>query len=279
MNRSSVVTVPGLSLATEEVLALCDALHLDHPKAVVDEKATDTELAVARHTLVARKMAVPHNGTIVVHPALGGLMNALAAPGLLVRVEIDDRVAEGTDTVVFATSGDMIVEHRVSSAVRVHHLSVVEEGGLMERITLAAALTPTPAADVPGFAVRSGALRTALAELEKGEAGAALDALVGGGAPVRPARTFAAAVAGRVRTVVVAAVWRERETAMRATIAWVDGGSLGLWRVPGRDHSQTALVEPVTAARITAEIATSLPGRFAPPLAPAMTSAATSATS
>ena len=276
MNRSPVVTVPGLSLATEELLALCEAMHLDHPKAVVDDKATDTELSVARHTLVARKMAVPYNGTIVVHPALGGVMHALAAPGLLVRVEIDDRASDGTDVVVFATSDDMIVEHRASPGLRVHHLSVVDDGALVERITLAAALTPAPAADVPGFAVRSGALRAALAELEKGEAGAALDALVSGGAPLRPARSFTAAVAGRVRTVVVAAVWRERDIATRSTTAWVDGGSLGLWRIPGRDHSQTALVEPVTAARVTSEIAASLPGRFAV-RAPVMPAAAMSA--
>lgn len=260
MARSTPPSLPGITLTDEEFVALCRALDVVPPRVVAGPAdPSDVELAVARRGLVARKLAVPHAGSVVVHPALAGLMRAAGQPATLLHIEVDDRAAGSKHAVALAADDAVIVEHRRSSALGVHHLAVLSEADVSARIRAATSLTPAAPTDVPGFAVRAGALRVALAELERGEAGDALRALTSGGAPIRPARAFAAAVAARVRTVVVAVISCRSGMTTTCATTWVDGGSLGLWRIPSDAAAGSALVEPMTPARLLAEILALLP--------------------
>lgn len=264
MDRLPPTDIAGLTLATEELIELCRILDLAAPAEIAaGAPHGDAGQEVARRTLVARRVAVAHRHGVVVHPAVAAVIEAVAAPGVVVRVEVDRRGEHTADSVSISGNHDLLVEHRSVAHVGVHHLAVVDDGDLIARISLAAQLEPGPVADVPGFAVRPGALVAALRELESGDAATALDTLVGGGAPIRPARAFAAAAAARRHTAMVATLWRDHDRVSRSTTSWINGGPLGMWRIPGdRGAAGSALVEPVSAARITAEIAVALPGAF-----------------
>lgn len=262
MDRLPPTDIAGLTLATEELIELCRVLDLAAPADVAGLSTTgDPGQAVARRTLLARKLAVAHRHGVVVHPAVGAVVQAVAAPGFVARVEIDRRGETVVDAVTITGDDSLLIEHRCSAALGVHHLAVLDDGDLLNRISRAALLEPGPVADVPGFAVRPSALVAALRDLEAGCAPAAIDALVGGGAPVRPARAFAAAAAGRLHSATVATLWRDKDRVSRSTTSWIHGGAMGLWRIPGRHGANgSALVEPVSAARLTAELALALPG-------------------
>lgn len=264
MDRLPPTDVSGLTLATEELIELCRILDLAAPAEVAaGAPHGDAGQEVARRTLVARRVAVAHRHGVVVHPAIAAVVEAVAAPGVMVRVDVDRKGEHTVDSVSISGNHDLLVEHRCVAGIGVHHLTVLDDGDLIERVARAAQLEPGPVADVPGFAVRPGALVAALRQLESGDAPAALESLLGGGAPVRPARAFAAAVAARRHTAMVATLSRDENHVSRSTTSWVNGGALGMWRIPGdRGTGGSALVEPVSAARITAEIAVALPGAF-----------------
>lgn len=259
-----------LRLSAAELYLLTLAAGLPAPAGVDFDDHPELTDGPRSSTLLEVRARLHHRGLLGAgnrpEPHVATVLTAACDP--LVRVDVERELPPApTIDLTFTTRGDVAVAIEVDAGGGGVHLQPFDARDLVARVQAAAAIARRPKPEVGPITLPIDVAQQAAAGARStGDVQAVVVAALGAqGAPSDAAAVLARAVTSAASWNLVAVTTRDEGQVTE--VAWLDGGSAGLWSTTPVDDTGDIVLEPISAVGILRRIqeAVPAPGALPPP--------------